>query len=122
MAGIQRITPSRGYSPWAWILQAASGILLVVLLTAHIITQHFTGGEGVLSYDEVVAYLRNPLALVLEVIFLACVLFHALAGVRAILLDLGLSKAQERRVNVSLTVVGVVMFVYGVALLLFVPL
>jgi len=118
MASIQRVTPSRGYSPWAWILQAASGILLVVLLTVHIIAQHFTGSQGVLSYREVIAYLRNPAALALEIIFLACVLFHALGGVRAILLDLGLSEEQEHRVNVSLTVVGVVMFVYGVVLLL----
>jgi len=120
MAGIQRVTPSRGYSPWAWILQAASGILLVILLTVHFIAQHFTGGEGVLSYHEVIAYLRNPAALLLEVVFLICALFHALGGVRAILLDLGLSEEQERRVNQSLTVVGVVLFVYGVGLLLFV--
>jgi len=118
MATIARVTRSTGYSPWAWILQAASGILLVVLLTLHLVAQHFVGSEGVLSYQEVVAYLRNPLMLILETAFAATVLFHAFAGLRAILLDLGLSKAQERRVNVGLSVLGVALFLYGLVLTL----
>lgn len=120
MAAIPRDARSRGYSPWAWILQAASGTLLVVLLTAHIVAQHFFGKEGVLAYQEVIAYLRNPVVFTLETAFAASVLFHALAGIRAILLDLDLSREQEHRVNVGLTVLGVVMFLYGLVLTLLV--
>jgi succinate dehydrogenase cytochrome b556 subunit len=118
MTTMIRETRSGGYSAWAWILQAASGALLVVLLSLHLIAQHFMAPGGVLEYNEVVAHLRNPIIFVLETAFAGSVLFHAFAGVRAILLDLGLSKTQERPINITLTVLGVGLFVYGLILTL----
>jgi len=118
MATITRVTRSGGYSAWAWILQAASGMLLVVLLSLHIIAQHFAVPGGLLDYHEVVAHLRNPVIFVLETAFAGTVLFHAFAGARAILLDLAPSKAQERSINVILTTLGVGLFVYGLVLTL----
>ncbi len=109
---------SRSNAPWGWILQAASGLLLVVLLTLHVIAQHFMGRDGLLSYREVVAYLRTPAALVLETLFSATVLYHALSGVRAILLDLGLSRAQQQRLSAWLWVLGTAAFLYGLVLTL----
>ena len=60
-----------------------------------------------------VAYLRTPIILVLEVLFLVCVTTHALLGVRAILLDFGLSERAEKRVSQWLTVLGILTFGYG---------
>ena len=51
--------------------------------------------------------------LCLEVLFLLCVTTHALLGVRAILLDFGLSELTERRLDRILKVVGVLTVAYG---------
>lgn len=60
-----------------------------------------------------VAYLRTPIILVLEVLFLIVVTSHALLGVRAILLDLGPSDGVEKRLSQVLTVLGVLTVGYG---------
>ncbi|MFN8473454.1 MAG: hypothetical protein U0822_14790 [Anaerolineae bacterium] len=101
---------------WAWIAQAATGVLLLVLLTLHLAAQHFTGADGVLSYTEVIDYLRNPLVFLVETLFSASVLLHALLGVRAVLFDLDLSALRQHQVNIGLTILGVAMFLWAFAL------
>lgn len=95
-----------------WIWQALSGLLLVVLLGVHLIVNHFAAG-GLLTYQQVVAYLSNPVVLALEIVFLATVIFHAVAGVRALVLDSGISEEAARGVTVVLALVGIAMFAYG---------
>jgi succinate dehydrogenase cytochrome b556 subunit len=115
---LQRETPSTVRTDkalWAWLTQAASGALLVLLAGLHMLAQHFTA-EGLLRYEDVVAWLSRPPVFALETAFLAAVLTHALAGVRAILLDLGLGPTAERRLTLALAALGSVAFVYAVAL------
>jgi succinate dehydrogenase/fumarate reductase cytochrome b subunit len=50
---------------------------------------------------------------VLEVLFLIVVTIHALLGVRAILIDFGLSERAEMRMNRLLTWVGLATVGYG---------
>lgn len=100
---------------WAWLIQATSGALLVVLAGVHMLAQHFTA-RGLLRYEDVVDWLGRPPIFALETAFLAAVLSHALAGVRAILLDLGLGPVAERRLTLALAALGAVAFVYAVAL------
>ncbi|MGC8839042.1 MAG: hypothetical protein ACP5UM_11555 [Anaerolineae bacterium] len=100
---------------WTWLIQAASGALLLVLAGLHMLAQHFTA-RGLLRYGDVVAWLGRPEIFVLETAFLATVLAHALAGVRSILLDLGLGPEAERRLTLALAALGGVAFVYAVAL------
>jgi succinate dehydrogenase hydrophobic anchor subunit len=97
----------------AWLWQVFTGIGLVILLGLHFIANHFVAKGGLRDFAEVVVYLRNPVILCLEVLFLLCVTTHALLGVRAILLDFGLSEPAERRLNQVLKVVGVLTVAYG---------
>ncbi len=97
----------------AWVGQAVSGVLLFFLLGLHLYANHFMA-HGLLTYADVVAYLANPLILTLEVLFLATVIYHALAGVRALALDWGLSSPQARTLTRFLVLLGVALFVYGV--------
>jgi succinate dehydrogenase cytochrome b556 subunit len=101
-------------SSWSWILQAFTGALLVVLLGLHMVVQHFVVEGGLRDYQQVVEYLSNPFVFVLEVAFLIVVTWHALLGVRAILLDLGLKPQTERRWTAALTVIGLAMITYGI--------
>jgi len=99
---------------WGWFWQAVTGVGLVVLLALHMIAHHFVVPEGLRNFDEVVEYLRTPIIVVLEFLFLATVTPHALLGVRAIVFDLGLSERAERRVDLILTVLGVLTIAYGI--------
>ncbi len=101
-------------SSWSWILQAFTGVMLVVLLGLHMVVQHFVVAGGLRRYQQVVEYISNPFVFLLEVAFLIIVTWHALLGVRAILLDLGLKAATERKVTATLWIVGVLTVGYGI--------
>jgi len=101
-------------SSWSWILQAFTGVMLVVLLGLHMVVQHFVVAGGLRNYEQVVQYISNPFVFLLEIAFLIVVTWHALLGVRAILLDLGLKPATERKVTAFLSIVGVVAVAYGI--------
>jgi len=102
---------------WGWLGQAISGIVLVALLGLHWVAQHYLAAGGLRTYSEVVAYLENPLALLLELAFLVVVTYHALMGVRAILLDLGPGKRLTRLLDIGLILVGIATTLYGIDLL-----
>lgn len=99
-----------------WILQAGSGIMLLLLLGLHMIAHHFVVEGGLRGYEQVLAYVGNPVILVIEMLFLVVVSYHAMVGVRNIIFDLGLTESQERSVTIVLTLLGLVMVVYGVFL------
>jgi succinate dehydrogenase cytochrome b556 subunit len=101
-------------SSWSWILQAFTGVMLVVLLGLHMVVQHFVVEGGLRRYQQVVEYISNPFVFLLEVAFLVVVTWHAMLGVRAIILDLGLQPKTERRWTAVLTVIGLGMITYGI--------
>ena len=98
-------------STWYW--QIATGIALVLLLGLHFIANHFIAQGGIRDYADVVSYLRNPIILVWEVLFLIVVATHAMLGIRAIVIDFGISDRAEKRLSQVLTVVGVLTVAYG---------
>ncbi|MBV8099125.1 MAG: hypothetical protein JOZ31_08205 [Verrucomicrobia bacterium] len=104
----------------AWLWQVVTGIGLVLLLGLHMVANHFIAKGGLRDYAAVVAYLRNPIILVLEVLFLVCVTTHALLGVRAIFLDFGLSDRVEQRLSGVLKWIGVLTIGYGLVVMWFV--
>jgi succinate dehydrogenase hydrophobic anchor subunit len=101
----------------AFVGQVLSGVALLVLLTLHMIAQHFVVPTGLRYYEDVIDWLRNPLVIAVEVLFLTFVTYHALLGVRAVLFDFGFSDKTERRLTGVFVVVGIATVVYGVALL-----
>jgi len=109
----KQLTRERAGS-WSWILQALTGLLLLVLLGLHMIAQHFMVEGGLRDYAAVVEWLSNPFIFLIEVVFLIVVTWHALLGVRAVVFDLGLKPQTERRVDVALTVLGVITVAYGI--------
>ena len=97
----------------SWLWQVITGHGLVFLLGFHLVAQHFIVKGGLRNFADVVSYLRNPLVLVFEVLFLVCVATHAMLGIRAILLDFGLSDRAERWLSRVLTGVGTLTVGYG---------
>ncbi len=93
--------------------QAVSGGIVLLLLTLHMVAQHFIVPNGLRNFAEVVDYMRSPVFVVLEVLFLVVVTWHAMLGVRAIIFDWGLSARAERIVTWVLSVIGLGTVVYG---------
>jgi succinate dehydrogenase cytochrome b subunit len=71
---------------WAWLLFRISGLVLVFYLGAHIIvisTGHFD------QLDRLMKAFDNPVLVLADLALVVAVLYHALNGVRIILMDLG---------------------------------
>ncbi len=111
---MQQLDKKQARQSLAWIGQAVSGILLIVVLLLHMIFQHFQ--EGLLSVSEVIAHVANPAIFILEILFIIVVTYHALLGVRAVIFDLKLSDAARHRVSMTLTILGIITVVYAVVL------
>lgn len=103
-----------------WLAQAISGALLVALMFLHMVANHFVVEGGLQTYQDVLRYLSNPLVFGLETVFLVVVTLHALLGVRAIVLDTGLSRPAEVRLNRLLAGLGALIVAYGAGLTFFI--
>lgn len=99
---------------WLWLLQRATGLLLVLALVAHIAILHLAQpGEGI-EFDRVVERLGSPAFVALDSALLAAALFHGLNGVRAVAADLGAGPRALRALSWGLVLLGLAGFVYGV--------
>lgn len=97
-----------------WLVQAFTGLLLVLLLLLHMVAHHFVVEGGLRNFEQVVDYVSNPAIFTITIIFLVVVTIHAMLGVRAILMDLGLGQGAQRVANWLLVVASVATIVYGV--------
>ena len=71
---------------WAWILHRLTGVGVFIFLLAHIIDTACIGwGQSV--YNKMIALYRNPYFRVGEVLLAGAVLYHALNGIRIIIID-----------------------------------
>ncbi len=102
-----------------WIWQALTGVGLVILLSLHMIVHHFVVEGGLRDYQQVLAYVGNPIVLFLEVTFLVVVIYHALVGVRAILFDLNLGDRAKTWITWLLVAFGAILLAWGVYLALY---
>ena len=75
-----------GEGQWAWILHRVTGVGVFLFLLVHIVDTALIGW-GPEVYNKVVAIYHLPLFRVGEVILAAMVLYHALNGVRIIIVD-----------------------------------
>jgi succinate dehydrogenase hydrophobic anchor subunit len=102
---------------WRWT--SLTGVSLLVLVTAHMVAQHFVLEQtgGLRTYQQVLEYISNPIMFVIESLFLVVVTWHAMLGLRSVLFDFGLSAVTRRRVSRGLTVLGVATVAYGFVLI-----
>ncbi len=107
-------TVERDSATGVWIIQAVTGVLLIVLLGLHMIAHHFIVEGGLRTYKEVIDYISNPVIFVLEVLFLIVVTPHAMLGLQGIVLDLGPSKSAERVIVWVFRILMVVVLGYGI--------
>jgi len=97
----------------AWIFQVISGVLLLLLLGAHIVTQHFVVKGGLRDYAQVLSYLSNPAVLAVESLFVIVLIWHAMLGLRAVLLDFGSGRRRQALITRGVVALGVVTAAYS---------
>ncbi len=102
---------------WTWLLQRVTAVLIAVIIAVHLWVQHFGVGGDPVTFAQAVGRLRNPLYLIMDLVFLIAGLFHAVNGARAVILDFGLGSRGQTALNMLSLVVGIALFVFGLIIL-----
>jgi succinate dehydrogenase hydrophobic anchor subunit len=110
--------PRAGENMWLWMVKMVTGPILVILLLIHFVVNHFIAETGLLTYADVVAYYRNPIVPIMEILFLVTVVTHSLIGLRGILLDLNPARRLLKVMDWGLIIAGIAAISYGVWLAL----
>lgn len=90
---------------WTWVAHRITGVLIFFFLLAHVIDTAMVRVSPQ-AYDAAVATYKNPVVGIMEVGLVAAVLFHALNGIRIILVDFWSDGPRYQR-QMSYGVVGV---------------
>lgn len=99
---------------WAWLFQRITAILLIVCLAIHLTFTHLLN-IGDLGYDNVADRLAHGGLTAVDIILLAAGIYHALNGLRMVLMDYWLtSRSRALAVTIVLWVVGIAFLVYGI--------
>jgi succinate dehydrogenase / fumarate reductase cytochrome b subunit len=99
---------------WPWLGQRVTAVVILVTILVHLVLTHFVA-IGELSYDDIGERLAMTAVLVNDVLLLVAVTFHALNGVRMVVLDYGFKSTGARRgLAVFLWLVGILGVVYGI--------
>ena len=105
----------KGMGMWAWILFRISGLVLVFYLFVHlwVISQGRIGGPE--AINNLFEFFDRPLLVFLDLMLVAAVLYHALNGVRIILMDLGVGIRQHKAIFwVCMLVAAIALCVFAV--------
>ena len=80
-------SPYRGREgQWSWIAHRVSGVGIILFLFAHVVDTAVVGW-GPEAYNKVVAVYHNNFIRLLELALVAMVLYHALNGLRIMVID-----------------------------------
>lgn len=100
----------------AWVMQRVTAVLVAVFIGAHIWILHFTAeatsGQP-MTFDAVRQRMASPWYETLDVLLLAATVYHALNGVRGVLLDWGVGVKSEKALTGTLYVIGAAMVAFG---------
>ncbi|MBP6015190.1 MAG: hypothetical protein KA586_00565 [Candidatus Promineofilum sp.] len=113
---LEQMAARRDRSGSLWLIQAFSGLLLVIILGVHMIAHHFIVEGGLRDYQQVLDYVNNPIVFTVEVLFVVVAVIHALLGVRAIINDLRPSASAFRAINWALGIFGALVIAWGIYL------
>ncbi|MGF2943717.1 succinate dehydrogenase, cytochrome b556 subunit [Mycobacterium sp. Lab-001] len=90
---------------WSWVLHRISGATIFFFLFVHVLDTALVR-VAPQAYDEMVASYKTPVVGLMEFGLVAAVLYHALNGIRVILIDFWSEGTRHQRL--MLWVVGVV--------------
>ncbi len=96
---------------WSWVLHRITGVTIFFFLFAHVIDTAMVRVSPH-AYNTAVATYKNPVVGIMEVGLVAAVLFHALNGIRIVLVDFWEQGPRyQRHLTYSAAGIFVVLFV-----------
>src|SRR4030042_2192710 len=106
---------------YLWFIQLVTGVLIAVLAGIHMVMQHLDkvlGFFGVnlndpTSWHSMVERSREVIWASIYIALLAVVLYHALNGLRNIILELTTSARTERIVTWAIVAFGIIVFAWA---------
>lgn len=101
----------KGTGMWAWLLFRISGVLLSLYLLTHIVvisTARWTSGGA--TFNHLMKTFDSAPLVILDLALVVAVLYHALNGVRIILMDFGIGVRRHKIMFWSAMAVVVVCF------------
>ena len=98
---------------WAWLGQRITAVLVVGFLSAHLWFSHLTGVGQRITLERVAQRLGEGGFFFLYIMLLAVALYHALYGLRGIVLDYGPGSKAQAVVTWLALMIGLAAFGYG---------
>jgi succinate dehydrogenase hydrophobic anchor subunit len=106
---------------YLWLMQLVTGVLIAILLGIHMVIQHL---EDILrffgvnlnnpaSWQSMIERSREVIWAGIYVALLAVVLYHALNGLRNIILELTPTARMERVVTRAIIAFGIIVFIWA---------
>jgi len=103
------------------LLHMLTGILIAVLLGIHMVIQHldavlrFFGATTTdpTSWGSMIARASQGIWVALYIALLAFLLYHALYGLRGVILEVTTSVKLERIITWSFIIIGIIVFIWG---------
>lgn len=71
---------------WSWLAHRVTGVGIILFLFAHVVDTALVGW-GPSAYNRVVAVYHNPFVRLLELALVGMVIYHALNGIRIMIID-----------------------------------
>ena len=98
---------------WAWLFFRISGLVLVLYLFAHIVIISLGrfGAEGS-TLNTVMTTFEHPIAILLDLLLVVAVLYHALNGLRIVLMDFGVGIKRHKVVFWIAMTIAVICFAF----------
>jgi len=96
----------------AWILNRVTGIAITAYLAIHIwVIHHLTQGpEG---FDKVMGFVQQPLFKLGEIGLLGIILYHAMNGIRILIVEWGRGALYQKKLFWWVMAIGVALFIFG---------
>ncbi|MBN1423510.1 succinate dehydrogenase, cytochrome b556 subunit [Candidatus Fermentibacteria bacterium] len=102
----------------AWLLNRVTGLAVTLYLGVHIWVIHHLG-QGREGFDHVMKFIQSPVTMVFELLLIGAVLYHAINGVRIMLVEFaGVSRHQKA---VFVGVLGVAGALFLAAIVVAIP-
>jgi len=106
---------------YLWFIQLITGVLIAVFLGLHMVVMHLDAILGFLGVDvtsstswtSMIERSRQTIWAGIYIALLAVVLYHALNGLRNIILELAPSARTERIITWTIIAVGIIVFICG---------
>ena len=99
---------------FSWLFQRITAVLLIVCLAIHLILTHIAN-IGQIDTENITARLAHRGLTAVDIILLAAGIYHALNGLRMVLMDYWFtSRTRALWLTMGLWVVGLVAFGYGI--------